>query len=92
MYKINVSKHPDVAGCMNIEKTRKINIDEYLYKDYADVDTRIKVIIYEIFIDIIEKGLNSRNKIKLIFDANIDILNKIEHEFDMWDIEVETIE
>ncbi len=91
MYMINVSRHPDIAGCMNIEESRKANINEYLYQDYADIDTRIKVIIYEIFTDIIEKGLNSRNIIKLIFDSDLDILPQIEREFDTWDIEIETI-
>jgi hypothetical protein len=90
-YLINVSRHPDVGGAMNIEENRKTNIDEYLYRDYADVDTRVKVIVYEIFIDIIEKGLNSRNNIKLLFDSDLDILNEIEHEFDQWEIEVEGI-
>lgn len=92
MYKLNISRHPDVAGCMNIEENRKVNIDEYIYKDYADVPTRIRVIVYEIFTDIIEKGLNSRNNITLLFDLDLDILNEIEKEFDMWDIDVETIE
>ena len=90
-YLINVSRHPDVGGAMYIEQSRKMNINEYLYKDYADIDTRVKVIVYEIFTDIIEKGLNSRNLIKLLFDSDLDILNAIEHEFDQWDIEVEGI-
>lgn len=91
MYLINVSRHPDVGGAMNIEETRKTNINEYLYKDYADIDTRVKVIVYEIFTDIIEKGLNSRNTIKLLFDSDIDILSEIEKIFDTWEIEVEGI-
>lgn len=90
-YMINVSRHSHVGGYLNIEEGRKSNIDEYLYKDYADVSTRVKVIIYEIFIDIIEKGLNSRNNITLLFDSNLDILPEIEKEFDMWDIEILTI-
>ena len=91
MYSINVSRHPDVAGCMNIEENRKANINEYLYKDYADIDTRVRVVIHEIFEDMIEKGLNSRNNIILIFDSNIDILIELEKNFSMWDIEVKTI-
>ena len=91
-YTINVSRHPNVGGAMNIEESRKANIDEYIYKDYADIETRIRVVIHEIFMDIIEKGISSRDNIILIFDSNLDILPNIENEFDMWDISIKTIE
>ncbi len=91
MYKLNISKHLDVGGYLNLDETRKANIIEYIYNDYVDKDTKIKVIVHEIFEDLIEKGFNSRNNIKLLFDADIDILPEIEKMFDMWDIDVETI-
>ena len=94
MYTLNVTKYPDIGGALNIETERKQNILEHLYNDCVDAETKVKVVIYEVFQDVIEKGLNSRNNIVLIFNSDIEplILKEIEKQFDMWDIIVEVIE
>jgi len=94
MYRLNITKYLDIGGYLNLDEERKQNIMEHLYSEYVDVETKVKVAIYEIFQDVIEKGLNSRNNIVLIFNSDIEseVLKKIEESFDMWDIEVEVME
>jgi len=94
MYRLNITKYLDIGGYLNLDEERKQNIMEHLYSEYVDVETKVKVAIYEIFQDVIEKGLNSRNNIILIFNSDIEseVLKKIEESFDMWDIEVEVME
>lgn len=91
MYKLNISKYLDVGGYLNIDEERKANIMEHLYNDYVDEDTKIKVVVHEIFEDLIEKKFNSRDDIILLFDSDIEVLPEIEKFFDLWEIEIEVI-
>lgn len=92
MYRLNVSKHLDVSNYLNLNESRKKDILEYLYPlTYIEKEVRLKVIVCEIFYDIIDKGLNPAKNIKLLFNDDIDILNEIENEFNTWDIEIEII-
>lgn len=88
MILLNVTRHEDIGGALNIEENRKRTVMEAIDTTYLDPETQIQVILHEIFEDILEKGLSSKD-ITILMEEN-PCLYRIEREFANWDIDVIT--
>ena len=89
MINLNVTKFDDIGNALNMDEDRKKTVLEYIDSPYIDINVKLRVIIHEIFEDIIEKGMSPRD-IQLLMEDN-DIISQIEKEFDNWDINIVTM-
>ena len=84
MLTLNITPHDDVGGAVNINEDRKRTIMEAIDSIYLDDIIKIKIILAEIFYEIIDRG---QYKVNILMHDN-DLFESISNILYNWDIDL----